>query len=321
LRAVVYLGYKFDEHFLLNTELEYENAVVASDKNGEAEVEFAYIDYMRSRAVNVRAGLVLIPLGLVNQLHEPTTFLGARRPDVEQRIIPSTWRELGFGLYGQAGPVNYYAYMVNGLNAAGYSADEGIREGSQEGSEALAKNWAFAGRLDYTRTAGLVVGASVFSGDAGQGRKTPSGRTVHAATTVWDAHADWRWRGLWLRGLYAASHIGEADLVNALNGLEGDESVGSRQEGWYFQAAFDLLSLKPGSKAGLLPYLRYERYDTQAHVPAGYERNPANENRELTVGLAFKPIDPLIVKADWQQRRNAAHTGVNQWNIALGYLF
>lgn len=321
LRAVVYLGYKFDDHFILNTETEFENAVVASDKDGEAEVEFAYVDYLHSPQWNVRAGLVLIPMGLVNQLHEPTTFLGARRPDVEQLIIPSTWRELGFGLYGRSGPVSYYTYMVNGLDAARYAGDIGIREGSQEGSEALARNWAFTGRLDYTGTPGLLLGASVFSGDSGQGQATPSGRTVNALTTVWDAHADWRWRGLWLRGLYAASRVGEADLVNELNGLEGDESVGSRQEGWYLQGAFDLMSLAAGAKAALLPYVRVEQYDTQASVPVGYERDPANNVHELTVGLAFKPIDQLIVKADWQQRRNAARTGVNQWNVALGYIF
>jgi hypothetical protein len=321
LRAVVYLGYKFDERFILNTELEYENAVVASDRRGEAEVEFAYIDYLHSPSFNARAGLVLIPMGLVNQLHEPTSFLGARRPDVEQLIIPSTWREIGFGAYGQAGPLNYYAYLVNGLNAAGYTADGGIREGSQEGSEALARNWAFTGRLDYSAVPGLLVGASVFSGYAGQGRVTPSGQSVDAPTTVWDAHVDWRWRGWWLRGLYAASQIGHADRVNDLNGFEGVESVGSRQEGWYLQAAFDLLSLKPGSKASLQPYVRYEQYDTQAKVPAGFERNPGNDVRELTLGVAYKPIGQIVLKADWQQRRDAARTGVNQWNVALGYIF
>ncbi len=320
LRAVVFLGYKFDEHFVLNTETEFENAVVASDKEGEAEIEFAYVDDMRSRAINVRAGLILIPMGLVNQLHEPTSFLGAQRPDVEQRIIPSTWRELGLGLYGEAGPVTYYAYLVNGLNAAGYSA-EGIREGSQEGSEARARNWAFTGRLDYTATAGLTVGAAVFSGKAGQGQVTPSGRAVGAETTVWDAHADWRWRGLWLRGLYAASTLADAAQVNELNGLSGDQSVGSRQRGWYLQAAFDVLSLAVGSRGALLPYARYERLDTQASVPAGFERDPQNDDRVSTLGLAYKPIDRLIVKVDWQQKRNAARTGVDQWNVALGYIF
>ncbi len=321
LRAVVYLGYKFDRHFVLNTEIEYENAVVASDKGGEAEIEFAYIDYLNSRAFNVRSGLVLIPMGLINQLHEPTSFLGARRPDVEDLIIPTTWREIGTGMYGEYGPLSYQLYGVNGLNAAGYSADEGIREGRQEGSEALAKSWAFTGRVDYVGVRGLLVGASAFSGDAGQGQFTPSGEKVSALTTVFDVHADWRWRGLWLRGLYAHSSIAQADLVNQLNGFVGDESVGSRQEGWYLQGAYDVLSLAPGSRMGLLPYVRYEQYDTQAAVPAGYERNPENDVEELTVGAAFQPIPQLILKADWQQRHNAAKTGVNVWNVSLGYIF
>jgi hypothetical protein len=321
LRAVVYLGYKFDRHFVLNTEIEYENAVVASDKGGEAEVEFAYIDYMNSPVFNARSGLVLIPSGLVNQLHEPTAFLGARRPDVEDLIIPTTWRELGAGAYGTIGPVSYQAYGVNGLNAAGYSADEGIREGRQEGSEALAKSWAFAGRADFTCLPGLLVGASVFSGDAGQGQFTPSGQKIRALTTVVDAHADFRWRGLWLRGLYAHTTIDQAELVNQLNNFVGDESVGSTQEGWYLQGGFDVLSLLAGSRMNLIPYLRYEQYDTQAKVPAGYARNPENDVEELTLGAAFQPIPQLILKADWQQRHNAAKTGVNVWNVSLGYVF
>jgi hypothetical protein len=321
LRAVLYVGYKFDPHFVLNTEIEYENAVVASDKGGEAEVEFAYLDYMNSRAFNARAGLILIPMGLVNELHEPTVYLGARRPSVDEFIIPTTWRELGTGVYGSAGPFFYRAYAVNGLNAAGYSADEGIREGRQEGSEALAANWAFTGRVDYAGVSGLLVGASIFTGDSGQGQFTPSGELIHAPTTVWDVHGDWQWRGIWLRGVYAQTTIGQAALVNQLNNFEGDESVGSKQHGWYAQAAFDVLSLGTGSRMSLSPYVLYGQYDTQAEVPAGYERNPENDVTQLTLGAAFKPIDRLILKVDWQQTHNAARTGVNQWNVNLGYVF
>ena len=321
LRAVMYLGYKFDDHFVLNTEIEYENAVVASDKGGEAEVEFAYIDYMHSSAINARSGLLLIPSGLVNQLHEPTAFLGARRPDVEDLIIPTTWRELGAGAYGTLGPISYQAYGVNGLNAAGYTGEGGIREGRQEGSKALAKSWAFAGRADFTAVPGLLAGVSVFSGDAGQGQYTPSGVKIAAPTTVFDAHADWRWRGLWLRGLYARTSVGQAQLINQLNRFEGDESVGSLQEGWYVQGGYDVLSLVSSTKLNLIPFMRYEQYDTQAAVPVGYERNPANDVTEITVGLAFQPIPQLILKTDWQQRQNAAKTGTNVWNASMGYVF
>jgi hypothetical protein len=321
LRAVLYFGYKFDSHFVLNTEIEYSNAVVGSDKGGEVEVEFAYLDYMNSRAFNARAGLMLIPMGLVNELHEPTTYLSARRPSVDRFILPTTWRELGAGIYGSAGPIDYRAYAVNGLNAAGYTADEGIREGRQEGSEALVEDWAFTGRVDYTGVAGLLVGASIFTGDAGQGQFTPSGQPIQAPTTVWDVHGDWQWRGLWLRGVYAQTTIGQAALINQLKNFEGDESVGSKQEGWYVQLAFDVLSLQAGSRMSLSPYVLYGQYDTQAEVPVGYERNPQNDVTQLTLGAAFEPIDRLILKVDWQQTHNAAKTGVNQWNVNLGYVF
>jgi hypothetical protein len=321
LRAVAYLGYKFDDHWVLNTEIEYEHAVAAADTGGEVAVEFAYLDYMKSRLLNVRSGLVLVPVGLVNELHEPTVSISARRPDVERVILPTTWRELGAGVYGDSGVLAYRAYVTSSLDAAGFTADDGIRGGRQEGSEAIAQDWAVSGRLDYVGTAGLLVGVSAFSGDTGQDNRTPSGQKIDGRTSVFDVHADWQWRGLWLRGLYARTSISQADLINEFNGFVGDQSVGSRQNGWYVQGAYDVLSFAPKSKMSLLPYVRYEQYDTQEKVPAGYARNPANAIDELTVGVAFKPIDRVIFKLDWQQRQNAANTGVNAWNVAVGYIF
>jgi hypothetical protein len=320
LRAVLYFGYKFDDHWVLNTEIEAEHAVTASDKGGEVEVEFAYLDYLFSERARARAGLLLIPMGLVNELHEPPTFLGALRPDVEQRLVPSTWRELGVGFQGSHGAFSYRLYAVNGLDSEGYSA-QGIREGSQEGSEAKAENWAATGRLDWTPVEGALFGASFFSGDSDQGRTTPSGRSFSGRTTLFDLHGDWKWRGLWLRGLYVRTTVSDAAAINEANALVGDESVGNRQWGWYVQGGFDLLSLRAGSRGSLLPFVRYERYDTQVEVPAGYERNPENDVKLLTIGAVFKPIENIAVKIDWQQRKNAARTGVNQWNVGLGYLF
>ena len=320
VRAVLYIGYKFDDRWILNTEIEVEHAVSASDKGGEVEVEFAYLDYLFSRSLRARAGLVLVPMGLVNELHEPPTFLGALRPDVERRLIPSTWRELGAGVYGDAGRFSYRLYAVNGLNSEGYTA-EGIREGSQEGSEAAAENWALTGRLDWTPVAGALVGASFFTGNSDQGRSTPAGRSFSGRTTLYDLHADWKWRGLWLRGLYVRTTISDAAAINESNGVNGDASIGRRQWGWYLQGGFDVLSLRAGARASLTPFLRYERYDTQAAVPSGYARNPENDATLVTIGAVFKPIEPIALKVDWQRRTNAARTGVDQWNVGLGYLF
>jgi hypothetical protein len=320
-RAVLYFGYKFDDHFVFNSEIEYEHAVAASDKEGEVEVEFAYLDWLSGkRAFNARAGLVLIPVGLINQLHEPPVFLGARRPDVETVILPSTWREIGFGAWGDAGPFSYRLYLVNGLNTEGFAAD-GLREGSQEGSNALARNFAFTGRLDYTGLPGVLVGASFFTGNSGQGQVTPAGESFDARTTFVDLHLDARWRGASFRALWAQSTVSDAAAINQVNNFEGDESVGKKQEGWYAEAGFDVLSLARAMRMSLTPFVRYEAWDTQAAVPDGYARNPENDVRQRTAGLVFKPIPQVVVKVDGQWRQNAARTGVNQFNVALGYEF
>jgi hypothetical protein len=320
-RAVLYFGYKFDDHFVFNSELEFEHAVAASDKEGEVEVEFAYVDWLStSRAFRARAGLILVPMGLLNEMHEPPTFFGARRNDVETLILPTTWRELGLGAYGEAGPLAYRLFLLNGLNSEGYTA-EGIREGRQEGSLAKAHDFALTGRLDFVGLNGLVAGASFFTGCSGQGRTTASGQNVCGQTTVWDVHADFRWRGLSLRALVAGSSISDAAAISELNGLSGDEGVGSRQRGWYAEAGFDALTLVPRTKLSLTPFVRYEEWDTQASVPDGYERNPENDVTQWTAGVVFKPIAQVVLKLDGQWRHNAARTGVNQLNVALGYEF
>ncbi|MCM3877247.1 MAG: hypothetical protein NEA02_12620, partial [Thermoanaerobaculia bacterium] len=320
-RAVLYFGYKFDDHFVFNSEVEFAHAVAAADKEGEVEVEFAYVDWLsRSHAFRARAGLLLVPMGFINELHEPPTFLGARRPDVERFILPATWRELGFGAYGDAGPLAYRLFLVNSLNSGGYSA-EGIREGRQEGSLAKARDFALTGRLDFVGVNGFLAGASFFTGCSGQGRTAASGETICGRTTVWDLHADFRWRGLSLRALFAGSTIAEAAAINELNGLSGDEGVGSRQRGWYGEAGFDVLTLVPRARISLIPFVRYEEWDTQTSVPDGFSRNPGNDVTQLTAGVVFKPIPQVVLKIDGQWRKNAARTGVNQLNVALGYEF
>ena len=124
LRGVLYVGYKWSDRWLLNSEFEWEHG--NTDKGGEAAVEFLYLDYLYRPALSFRAGLMLMPVGFINELHEPTVFLGAKRPDVERLIIPSTWREGGVGLFGESGPFSYRAYLVTSLDASGFSADEGL---------------------------------------------------------------------------------------------------------------------------------------------------------------------------------------------------
>lgn len=322
LRAIVYVGYKFDNRWLLNTEFEWEHS--ASDKGGELSVEFAYIDYLWRPQLNLRAGMLLVPMGLVNELHEPTVFIGARRPGVEQVIIPTTWRENGFGVFGNLGPLTYRTYVVNGFDGARFSAG-GLRGGRQKGARAKADDFAWVGRLDYTATPGLIVGGSVYAGNSGQGQSllvnNSPVRVGSARTTIVEGHLDWKWRGLGFRALGAQANIDDVTQLNKALNLTGNKSVGETLQGYSLQFSYDLLSLRPAGEQSLTPYVRWESYDTQHKVPAGFSRNLENDIESLTVGLAYNPITQVVFKVDYQNIDNGAKTGLNQVNAALGYIF
>ncbi len=320
LRGIVYVGYKFTPRILFNSEIEFEHA--STEREGAVSVEFAYVEYGLSPRFGVRAGLMLAPMGITNELHEPPTFLGTTRPETEQFVIPSTWAENGIGVFGQAGALSYRAYLLNGFDAVGgrndegegFTASEGLRGGRQGGSEALAETFGVAARVEYATRMGLSVGGSAYVGDAGQAQ------AFGARTAVGEGHVQYRARGFDLRGLVALSGVSDAAQIDVAKGLVGDQSVGSRLVGWYLQAGYDVLrSSRTGHQ--LIPYVRYERINTQDHVPAGFAADPANDRRIAALGAAWKPIPTVAVKADYQIRRNQARTGVNQIQVTLGYLF
>ncbi len=319
LRAVVYFGYKWSDDWLFNSEIEFEHAQAGDGKKGEVAVEFAYVERRIRPELNVRAGLLLLPMGLVNELHEPTVFLGARRPEVERLILPTTWRENGLGLTGEAGPLAYRTYLVNGMDAAGFSAS-GLRSGRQGGSEALAEDLAWVGRLDWAATPGLLAGLSAYVGDSGQVLKDAAG-AIGVGTRLVAGHLEWRARGFDLRGLWARADLDDVARLNRALGLAGNRSVGERLEGFYLQAGYDVGALLGSGRQSVTPFVRWESFDTQARVPAGFASNPANDVEILTLGLDWKPIGQVVFKVDWQDVDNTAGTGVDQLNLALGYVF
>jgi hypothetical protein len=321
LRGVFYFGYKFNDRILFNSELEIEHATTGegAEEKGEVSLEFAYLDFRFREGVNVRAGLLLIPVGFLNERHEPPTYLGAKRPEVERLLLPSTWRENGAGIFGDLGPVSYRVYLVAGLNAAGFTA-EGIREGRQAGSQSLAEDLALTGRLDWTILPGLLVGASAFVGDSGQVLQTPTGDAIGGKIELWDVHAEWTWRGLQLRGVATETRIADAEEINVANGLAGDAGVGERIRGAYAEVGYDVLAPFELDQE-LIPYVRYEQFNTQEGVPTGFTANPANDRRVLTYGVAYKPIPQVVVKVDFLDDRDEAGTGLDEFHVALGFLF
>ncbi len=319
LRFVLYTGYRFNDNFVLNAELEFEHA--STGKDGEASVEFAYLDYLVNEAFNIRAGLMLVPVGLVNEFHEPTTFSSARRPDVETKLIPTTWRENGVGVFGDVAGFSYKAYLLAGLKGEEFSA-AGIRSGRQGGSKSLAEDFGGVLRLDYTAISDFLVGGSVYYGESAQ--DLPFSLT----TTLADLHLDWKWKGFSFRALGTVVELDGAGDLSAYQAakeeleLSAFDPVGERMVGWYVEAGYDLFTvLRPGGEASLTPFVRYESYNTQDKVPAGYTASGKNDVDVTTVGISYKPISEIVVKADYQIYDDAADSLKNQWNLGLGYIF
>lgn len=323
LRNILYVGYKFNDRFLFNAEIEFEHAFVAADgAPGEVAIEFGYIDAMLSPLATIRAGMVLVPVGIINELHEPPTFFGTLRPETERNVIPTTWRGNGLGVLGSTeSGFGYRLFVVEGLNAANYSAT-GIRGGRQSGGKAIAEDFGFTGRVEYVGVPGLNIGASVFTGNSGQGLTDSTGADIAARTTVFSVHGIFAKRGFELRGLFAQSSIDEAELLNRTLGFSGNNAIGEKQNGFYLTAAYDVLQLaKSGSEGQLLPFVQYEKLNTQKEVSAGFSANPKNDITNVTIGLMYRPIPNIAFKADFLNRKNEAGTGLDQFNLGVTYLF
>lgn len=318
VRQIIYLGYRFSDKFLLNSEIEFEHG--STEKGGSVSVEFAYLDYLFKDLLNFRAGMVLIPMGHINEMHEPTTFLSSYRPQTERLILPSTWRENGVGIFGANDQISYKLYFVNSFDAFGFTSDDGFRGGRQSGAEAKAHDFAATGRLDYHGMKGLLAGASFFSGPTGQNQANAVGDSISAWAHIFDAHVDYRIAGLQFRTLLAYAHLQDAGELNSTLGFTGTDSVGSDMIGFYAEAGYDVLH-KHSTEQKVAPFVRYEKLNTQYKVPTGYSSGPSNDQEIYTLGVNYAPIMNIVLKFDYELHRNAASSGVNQWNLAMGYMF
>jgi hypothetical protein len=330
LRAILYAGYKFNDWMLFNSEIEFEHATTKVNggvARGEVSVELAYVDFQLSQPLSARAGILLMPVGLTNEVHEPTTFHGVKRPSVESSLIPTTWRENGAGVYGSLGPVSYRSYVVTGLQAVsntgvtGFSSSSGLRNGRSSGAKSFAEDLASVTRVDYEPVPGTLVGGSFYVGEADHDFTAAS-----IPVTLWEAHGRAAWRGAEFKALYTEVRVGNADRANVAQGVAAGaantSSIGRKMFGGYVEGAYDVLSLMANNKGhSLSPFVRYERYDTQADTPELWGKNPANSRVEYTAGLTYKPIPQVALKADHQWMLNQARTGVNQWNLGIGYIF
>lgn len=258
-------------------------------------------------------------MGFINQIHEPPFFYGNNRPEVERRIIPSTWREIGVGLFGQITPeLTYTTYVVNGLNAAEFSSN-GIRDGRGGGSNAKAENFGYVARMDYAPQVlpGVSVGGSAYVGNSGQ-NQTFAGKNPDVLVQLYEGHAQWKYRGLELRALGSWGHVNNADLLSAEKG----ETVGSENYGWYTEVGYDIMPhLIADTTQYLAPFFRYEQYDTIAEAPNGFLDDETKDRQIYQFGLQYKPIPNVVIKADYRNFSAKKGSVPDDFNLGFGFIF
>ncbi len=331
-RFVAYLGYKFSDRIIMNTEIEFEHATTSSNwagKGGSVSVEFAYLDFLIADAFNVRTGNLLIPMGFINTLHEPIFYRGNFRPELERRIIPSTWRELGAGAHGAFGDgFQYTAYVVNGLNGNKFS-DKGIRDGRQKGNQVAFEDAAVVAALDWQNDGGLWFGGSYYYGGADQNGMTNDALTdVKVTNWIGELHGQFRHRSLEIRAMYAASGIDGADQLTGIVYPVGDSTklIPEGQRGWYVDVAYDLAPILFGADASftLTPWVRYENLQLQDSVPDvdGRTANDALDQQILTIGLESKPHEQVVLKLDYVSTKTKAEVDPSdEIRLGAGFAF
>ena len=321
-RFVLMVGHSFSDRIKFWSEVEVEHAFVeGEEESGEVAIEQAYIDLAIHRRVNLRAGMVLTPIGIINERHEPPTFHGVERTFVDTVIIPTTWRDVGAGVFGDLGRgFSYKAYVMPGLDATGFSAEEGIAEGRQQGSHADASDPAITGRLEY-RTHGLTAGGSFWYGGAGFGLI----RLDIDTPTVGIASLDARYRRgrHELRGQWSMVSIeGAGDLNRAMQSRSGiGPNIASRLLGAYGEAA---TRVSPDSWTHeVMAFGRYEVFDTQNKMPAGFLPLDRLRRSAFTTGLTYYPDPDVAFKMDVVKEHNRSAIVRASWrvNVGVGWWF
>jgi hypothetical protein len=320
-RAVIGIQHRFDEKTKVVTELEVEHAVTSKDDDGEVALEQAYIEHQFTPTWAGRGGLFLIPMGLLNENHEPTAYYGVERNFVETAIIPSTWREGGIQAVGTFdNGLTLQAGVATGFNITKWDTAEG-RESPlgaihQEMQFAAARDLSVFGALNWRGIPGLLLGGGVFTGGASQGQAQNKARV-----TLWDLHARWT-PGRWdLAAVYARGHISNSAAINTEFGFAGaDAPVPSRFDGGYVQAAYKLW--ESGSYA-LKPFLRWESFNTGRRYAQGL--GPADgpnglpTERVITAGANFDIGSGVVLKADYQKFKQ--NKDLDRFDLGLGWSF
>ena len=321
-RLVLLFGYKFNDKTQFVTEVEFEHVE-------EVYIEQAFVNYSVGSNVSLRGGLMLVPFGIINEFHEPTTFNGVERPELDNVIIPTTWREIGVGVTGRFNELSlgYQAYVFNGFKSTSFNGEGGVngylkganalRGGRQKAIQSTIDSPTLSVKFDYYGIPGLRLGLSGYFGDtqAQDDVENISGANIGISMIGLDAR--YAYQRFTARGQFVHGSLSGTDAYNNLTGND----LGSELLGWYLEGAFNLLPQEKEQR--LFAFARYEQYDTHANTAGTLVRNDAYNRNDLTTGLSYHVAPGVVFKADYQFRDNAQSGSdvTNRLNFGIGVWF
>lgn len=313
-RLVMLFGYKFNEKVSFLTEIELEHVK-------EVYVEQAFINYNINSNFNIKGGLMLVPMGIVNEYHEPPTFYGVERPGVDHDIVPTTWREIGVGVSGKFNDLalKYQAYIFNGFvsykNGEGtLRGKDGLRKGRQKAAESIINSPNLSVKFDYYGILGLKIGLAGYFGKTQTDDASLDASTVGVSMIGIDAR--YIYKALELRGQYISTSLSGTGDYNDSTGKD----LGSKMNGYYGEIAYDLM---PVLNKKLVLFTRYEKFNTHKETEGNLEPNKAYDRDIITSGIDYKIAPGVAIKADYQWLDNAEPNNNlnNMFNAGIGIMF
>ncbi len=304
-RLIMYFGYSFTEKLKLNTEIEWEHA-------DEVAVEFAFIDYAFNPAFGIRGGTLLTPFGIINELHEPPTYFPVYKPYLETEIIPTAWRENGFGFYGEYGPTEYRFYVMNGFKAkkGSFNPKAPLKDLRQKASKALTDSVALTGRFDVNLPKNLKVGVAGFF----SGVQDEEGKEVGRVNMV-DLRLIWQYAGFDVRLLGVLVNSESADKITLALSEPLCQADPTRcnvfpksMGGYYVQVAYDIFRFFDMEDQELYLFAMYEDYDRAREVPDRYSKPEDSKVNVINAGIVYKPHPLVALKADYVVEKEGRDT-------------
>lgn len=343
-RSVFSFEYKFRDDIVFSTELEIEYGgtgtameleyeeggeyEVEIEKGGEIELEQFHLTKRFSNAFNIRAGHMIVPVGLTNAHHEPIYFFGTTRPEGEATILPCTWHETGISILGYLSDFRYELMLVNGLDPNGFSSANWIQGGRQSIFEkSVMTSPAIAGRVEYSGIKNLRLSASGYHGNTAKNASKPQKMTgIKAPVSILSADAQYLSKDIAIRVNALYGNLGASKRVSLINKNVSKNTgfprtpVAKNAVTYSIEAGYNVMKFF-NSTEKLMPFLRYEYYNSAEKVESGISEMPINKRNVFTFGINYNLLPNMVVKADYSMRKldGGNYNDENTFGLALAY--